>query len=245
MKDERGNRGLKDRVAMDGADILKKASAFPYLSSGSDALDALLGGGYRAGRLLEIFGRSNSGKTQIAMQAALCAARKGDRSLFVDTEGSFRPERIEEIARARGWKSDGVLDKIVYLRADSVAEQAEAISRMNSRQLTAPCKLVVVDTLTRNYSLELPGRSNLANRQGALDVHLSEMARDAFLNERAYLLTNRVTFGSKGDVEIGGRTVEQLVHAAARLERDGTRVKVTLLSTGRSASLQIGAAGVK
>ncbi len=120
----------------------------------------------------------------------------------------------------------------------------ELIRRVGSRQATAACGLVVVDTLTRNFSVELPGRSNLSSRQGALDVHLSEMARDAYLNGRAYVLTNRVTFGAVHDVSIGGRTVEQLVHASLRLEREGGKVRVTLAGTGESVGCQLGASGV-
>ena len=167
---------------MSGEAASRKVASFEFLSTGSKALDGLLGGGYREGRLVELFGRSNSGKSQFAMQAALFAARRGKKCLFVDTEGAFRPERIEEIARARGWEYQAALQKIIYLRADSSAEQMEAVARMNERSATADCRLVVIDTLTRNFSLDLPGRSNLAGRQGAIDVHLSEMARDAFLN---------------------------------------------------------------
>jgi RecA/RadA recombinase len=222
-----------------------RVSAFSYFSSGSKAIDGLLGGGYRIGRLTEVFGRSNTGKSQLAMQAALLAAEEGTRTLFVDTEGSFRPERLEEMAQARGLKSDEILEKILYVRIDSSSEQMETVARMEVRAATAPCKFVVVDTLTRNFSLDLPGRSNLSSRQGALDVYLSQMARDAYLHGRAYLMTNRVTYGNVHDVRIGGRTVEQLVHASLRLERQGNEVKAELLSTGENVIAVLGAAGVQ
>ncbi len=227
-----------------GADAVKRLSSMPVYSSGSAALDGLLGGGYRAGRLVQLFGKSNSGKTQLAMQAVLCAAKAGKRSLFIDTEGTFRPERVVGIANAKTWETDGLLDRIVYLRADSLSEQMEVVSRMNRREATSSCKVVVVDTLTRNFSLELPGSSNLASRQGAINVHLSEMARDAFLNGRAYVLTNRVTFGASYDVGIGGRTVEQLVHASVRLEREKDTVRATLMATGENAVASMGPGGV-
>jgi len=178
------------------------------------------------------------------MQAVLVAARGGIKSLYIDTEGTFRPERIEEIAKARGWGMDGVLEKIVYVRSDSSSEQMEAVRKMGSRLATADCRLVIVDTLTRNFSLDLPGRSNLSSRQGALGIHLSEMARDAYLNARAYVLTNRVTFGASHDVGIGGRTVEQLVGTSLLLEKVKDRIKVTTMSSGKSASAQVGPFGV-
>ena len=227
-----------------GADVVKKTASFPTFSSGSVNLDGLLDGGYRGGRVIEVHGRSNTGKTQLAMQAVLCAAWKNKKALFIDTEGTFRPERLVGMAEARGWNPAGILERIVYLRTDSFAEQMEAVAKMNAREATAACSLVVVDTLTRNFTIGLPGRSNLAERQGALDVYLSETARDAYLNGRAYLLTNRVTFGPSHDVAIGGRTVEQMVHASILLEREGGSVRATKLSTGQSVLASMSKAGL-
>jgi hypothetical protein len=120
----------------------------------------------------------------------------------------------------------------------------EAVRKMSSRSATSECRLVVVDTLTRNFSLDLPGRSNLSSRQGALDLHLSEMARDAYLNCRAYVLTNRVTFGANRDVGIGGKTVEQLVGESVLLERVQGGIRATVISSGRSTSGSVGPFGV-
>lgn len=223
---------------------IRRVSSFPAFATGSASFDALLAGGYRAGTLTLLFGRSNSGKTQLAMQAAMLCAKGGSLALFVDTEGSFRPERVEEIAGMRGLDAAEILRRIVYLRSDSVSEQMDIVRNMAAREETAQCGLVVVDTLTRNFSVELPGRANVSSRQAALNVHLSEMARDAYLNGRAYLLTNRVTFGSDHDVGIGGKTVEQLVGRTVLLERDGSRVRGTLMGSGERAAAEMGKAGI-
>ncbi len=218
--------------------------AYPFITTGSPDVDRLLGGGLKTGRLVSVFGRSNSGKTQLAMQATLCSAREGFYTLFVDTEGTFRPERIEEMARARGWPTEGVLERVVYLRCDSAAEQAEIVRTMPRRKETAECRLVVIDTLSRNFSVELGGEENMPGRQGALNAHLSQMSRDAFLHRRAYLLANRVTFDRAGnDVGIGGRTVSQLVHSALHLEKRDGAVRVTEATGIESASVRIDGAG--
>jgi DNA repair protein RadA len=230
-------------VTATGDEVVRKAASFRFFSSGSKTLDSLLDGGFREGKVVEFYGKSNSGKTQLAMQAALYAAREGPRVLFVDTEGSFRPERLEAMARARGWKTEGLLDRVIYIRTDSSSEQMEVVRMMAMRNTTASCRMVVVDTLTRNFSVELPGRSNLASRQGGLNVHLSEIARDAFLNSRAYVLTNRVTFGAAQDVGIGGKTVDQLLHMSVRLDRQGAQLKGTLAS-GASAIANFGETGI-
>jgi DNA repair protein RadA len=223
---------------------LNRNASFRWLTTGAKLLDDLLGGGYREGTLTEVFGRSNSGKSQLAMQAALFAAMSGTRVLYVDTEGTFRPERLEQIALGRGVDVGGALEMVLTVRSDSAASQMETVRGMQSRSATASCKLVIIDTLTRNFSLELPGRTNLQSRQGALGIHLSEMARDAYINGRAYLLTNRVTFGPTSDVSIGGRTVEQLVRVSVQLEREPSGVRATVRGTGARASLGMGAAGV-
>jgi DNA repair protein RadA len=241
------NRGHRDSTPaeLETADrVVGRVSRFPTFTTGSRNLDEVLGGGYRAGTITLLYGRSNSGKTQLAMQAALRCAQKGKDSLFIDSEGAFRPERVEEMAKARGWDPGALLDRIVYVRTDSVSEQMEAIRMMGARERTALTSLVVVDTLTRNFTLEFPGRSNLSSRQGALNVHLSEMARDAYLNERAYLLTNRVTFGTVQDVGIGGKTVEQLVHRSVFLQREGARVRASVQDSGKSVYAEVGKAGV-
>jgi DNA repair protein RadA len=166
-------------------------------------------------------------------------------SLFIDTEGGFRPERLGEMARARGWHERGLLERIVYLRCNSAAEQSEAVRHMAKRRKTAICKLVAIDTLTRNFTLDLPGRANMPDRQGALDVHLSEMARDAFLNQRAYLMTNRVTFGvGEEDVGIGGRTVAQLVHTSLHLKKEKGQIRIEEEGGGGSCLVAIGESGI-
>jgi len=241
----RASRGDNAEMVIEAAgDAVGRVQSFPLHETGSPAFDELLGGGYRGGTLTEFFGRSNSGKSQLAMQAALVAARAGMKSLYVDTEGAFRPERIEEIARSRGWDTKGALEKIVYARSDSSSEQMEAVRRMAARAATSACRLVIVDTLTRNFSLDLPGRGNLSSRQGALDVHLSEMARDAYLYGRTYVLTNRVTFGATRDVGIGGRTVAQLIGTSVLLEKSQDRIKATVIPGGKTASAPVGPFGV-
>ncbi len=228
-----------------GWDLAKRLAAYPRYPSGSAAIDKLLGGGYKAGRLVMAFGKSSTGKSQLAMQAVLCAAHEGVRSLYIDTEGAFRPERVQEMAKWRGWDAPALLERIVYLRCISAAEQAETVRRMAKRDATASCRLVVIDTLTRNFSLDLPGNANMPGRQGAIDAHLSEAARDAFLNGRAYLLTNRVTFsGVDSDTGIGGRTVAQLVHSSLHLEREGGMVRVSEVSSGSDALVGIGGSGL-
>jgi DNA repair protein RadA len=222
---------MSEHIAL--AEAANKMSDGDFLPTGSSALDQLLGGGFHTGTSCEVYGESNSGKTQLAMQAAMCAAHQGFRSLFIDTEGTFRPERIEEMALERGWDSWQVLRRISYLRAADSTQQVDAIRRLakgrtqggeltkeNSEESSFPYRMVVIDTLTKNFTLDYPGRLGLPRRQGAIDLHLAEISRDAFLNRRAYVLANRVTFASERKVQhIGGLTLSQMINNSLSLVR--------------------------
>ena len=225
---------------------LERVSLLPRFTSGSVALDGLLEGGYRAGSIVEVFGSGGSGKSQLAAQAALLVAAEGGSAVFIDTEGAFRPERVLEMARARRIDSEGLLERIAYIRVDTAAAELDAVLALARRRETAGARFIAIDTFTRNFTLDFPGHSNLPSRQGGLDVTLSEIARDAFLNGRAYLLTNRVTFSQHGgEARIGGRTMEQLVHRSIHLEKHRAAVKATRTSDGATAELgAIGEAGL-
>jgi DNA repair protein RadA len=232
-------------VSFRAGELVARGRTMQMFTTGSEGLDRILGGGYRCGRVYEFYGESGTGKTQLAMQAALCAAGAGARALFIDAEGTLRPERLDSVAHARGWSREGLLDLVQSLRVASAREQMETVTSLAVRPETADSKLVVLDSLTRNFTLDFPGQSNVMSRQGAMDVHLSEMARDAVLHGRAYVLTNRVTFGAQRVVRIGGLTVQQLVSSSVRLERVPDGVSATLEDGGGSTLLRIGARGVE
>ena len=124
------------------------------IHTGSTSIDHLLGGGVHTGTVTDIYGQSGAGKSQLCF--TLCAnyakhSRQDDRILFIDTAGTFRPERISEIAESR--KSGTVLDKIMFVRALSVYDQINAIdliSDINPR-------LIIVDTATELISDEFRG----------------------------------------------------------------------------------------
>ncbi len=121
------------------------------LSTGSKALDSLLGGGVPVPCTLELVGPAGSGKTQLCHQLAVMVqlppARGGlgAKALYVDTEGTFRPERIAEIAKYRGLDPEEALERIVYARARKWGELIDAV-------LGAPhVGVVIVDSLSRLF----------------------------------------------------------------------------------------------
>src|SRR2546428_13996921 len=111
------------------------------------------------------------------------------------------------------------------MRAADASSQIEASKLVHTKAELAGCRMIVVDTVTKNFSVEYPGSKNLTRRQGLLSVYLSGLARDAFLMGRAVLLTNRVTSfrtpAGSGEDHIGGGTLNQLVHRPIHLTREG------------------------
>ncbi len=221
------------------------------LSTGSDTLDSLLGGGLEEARITEVFGASNSGKTQLAIQATVMAAARGWRSVYVDTEATFRPERLEQIARAREIDAATALGSVYAVRAQDVEAQTRALGRMAGDERVASAKLVVVDTVTKNFTLEFPGREKTGRRQGALGAYLNRMALDAYLHRRVVLLTNRVASvpddGASREVDVGGLTLRKFVRKSLRLRREGGKVMANLEmpTTSPPAACRISERGVE
>ncbi len=193
------------------------------LATGSPGIDGLLEGGYGEGRISEVFGPSNSGKTQLAMQATVMAAARGWSSVYVDTEATFRPERVAQMAKARALDEKNVLEKIFCMRALDVEAQSSVLERMAEDPRVSSAKLLVVDTVTKNFTLEYPGKERVGKRQGALGAYLNRVAVDAYLRRRVVLLTNRVASvtrnGVSEDVNVGGLTLARFVGSSVRLRR--------------------------
>jgi len=235
-KDEARSDQLK---AMSFAEALKVTRGLGKLSTGSDALDALLGGGYEEGKIAEVYGASNSGKTQLAIQATVMASAMGWRSVYVDSESKFRPERVEQMARARGIDEKVALESIYSVRARDVEDQTRVLERMADDPRVSSAKLVVVDTVTKNFTLEFPGRERTGRRQGALGAYLNRVAIDAYLHRRVVLLTNRVASvpreGMSDEVDVGGLTLQKFVGKSLHLKREGAFVyaNVELPEAGR------------
>jgi len=212
------------------AEALETAKGLGKLSTGSAGLDGLLGGGYEEGKITEVFGASNTGKTQLATQATVMAAAKGWRSVYVDTESTFRPERVLQMAESRSLDSRAALESVYSLRARDVEAQSHVMKRMADDPRVSSAKLVVVDTVTKNFSLEFPDR--VGRRQGALGVYLNRIAIDAYLHRRVVLLTNRVASitrnGMSQDVNVGGLTLGRFVSKSVRLLREGGYVYASI-----------------
>jgi RecA/RadA recombinase len=183
------------------------------ISTGSAAIDSLLGGGVRGGMVTDIFGESGSGKTQMCFTLCANCIRGGSRAVFIDTAGTFRPERIVEISG-----STNALEKITFLRALNTLDQSNAVNRV----IDINPQLIVIDTLTSLFSSEYSG----PGRHLAVMKHLHRLALFAINSGCAMIVTNMVRTAPITVVDQAGRNVAQAVIPSQQREYLGSSVSI-------------------
>jgi len=196
-------------------EYMERRRSIGKVSTGSKALDKLLGGGIETQAITEVFGEFGSGKTQLAHTLAVTAQLPpeegglGGSVIWIDTENTFRPERIRQIAEERGLDPEEVLKNIYVARAFNsnhqmlLVEKAEDIIKEHA-STDRPVKLLIVDSLMAHFRSEYVGRGTLAERQQKLAKHLSDLHRLADLYDIAVFVTNQVQ--SKPDAFFGDPT---------------------------------------
>jgi len=149
-------------------------------------IDELIGGGLEEGSVTEFYGEYGSGKTQIAFTLATCV--EGE-VIFIDCEGTFKPERIKEIAEKRGLNPEEVLKKIHLIQPMTVKEQMAALNKIPKN---VKPQLLIVDGLTTLFREEYIGREYLVTRQGLLRQHIHALKTYARENKVVCVVTNQV-----------------------------------------------------
>lgn len=180
-----------------GEDILKKRELVQKISTSSKSFNDLVGGGFETGAIVECFGEFGSGKTQIghilSVQTQLLD-EKDPVTVYIDTENTFRPERIKDIATGLGLDPDKVLKNIRVARAFNSDHQmllAEKVEDLIKNQ-GLNVKLVVVDSLTAHFRAEFIGRGTLAERQQKINKHMHILLKLADMNNLCVYVTNQV-----------------------------------------------------
>ena len=185
---------------VDGMEFAKKRANVSYVTTGSKNLDELLGGkGIESGAITEAFGAFGSGKTQLGLSLAVnvqLPVEKGGASgkaVYIDTEGTFRPERIKQIAEGLDANPEMVLKNILVARAFNSDHQVLLLEKVGEMIKNGePIKLVVIDSLTAHFRAEYSGRGQLAERQQKLNRYMNDLIRLADRCGFAVFVTNQV-----------------------------------------------------
>ena len=193
-------RKMMDLGFQDGLEFAEKRKEVFYITTGSTQLNNLLGGkGLETKAITEVFGAYGSGKTQIGLSLAVkvqLPIEQGGaegKAVFIDTEGTFRPERIKQMATAQGLNADGVLKNILVARAFNSDHQILLIDKIGELIKNGePIRLVVIDSLTAHFRAEFSGRGQLADRQQKLNKYLHNLMRMAEQFNVGIYVTNQV-----------------------------------------------------
>ena len=213
-------RKMMDLGFQDGLEFQKKREEVRNITTGSKNLDNLLGGrGIETKAITEAYGAYGSGKSQLGFQLAVnvqLPLEKGGangKAVFIDTEGTLRPERIKQISEAIGANPEKVLKNILIARAFNADHQILLIDKIGEMiKNNEPIKLVVIDSLTAHFRAEYAGRGMLADRQQKLNKYLHSLMRLAETYNLAIYVTNQVMANPAmmfGDptVAVGGNIV--------------------------------------
>ncbi len=193
-----------------GLEVLEKRKQIARITTGSKALDALLGGGIETGSITECYGAFGSAKTQLAHQLSVNVQLPKNQgglngnALYIDTEQTFRPERIIQMAEALGLKGEDVLKNIFVARAYNSDHQILLVEKAKDIIKKENIRLIIVDSVTAHFRADYSGRGNLAERQQKLNKHLHTLQRYADAYNLAVYITNQVM--AKPDVFFGDPT---------------------------------------
>ncbi|WP_048054558.1 DNA repair and recombination protein RadA [Acidianus hospitalis] len=228
IKEARDALDIRFKTALE---VKKERMNVRKITTSSQALDGLLGGGIETRTMTEFFGEFGSGKTQICHQISVnvqLPPEKGGlsgKAVYIDTEGTFRWERIEAMAKAAGLDPDTAMDNIYYMRAINSDHQIAIGDDLQEFIAKNPSvKVVIVDSVTSHFRAEYTGRENLAARQQKLNKHLHQLTRLAEIYDLAVIITNQVMarpdmFYGDPTVAVGGHTLYHVPGIRVQLKK--------------------------
>jgi len=211
-----------------GVEVQERRKRVNTLSTGSKAVDGILGGGLMSQSISEVYGEFRTGKTQLAHTMSVVTQLPPElggasgKVAYIDTEGTFRPDRIRSIADRFGVDGNMALENILYARAFNSEHQMELINECSLRFAEdKDFKLLIIDSIMALFRVDFSGRGELSERQQKLAQMLSKLTKLSEEYNISVLLTNQVqsdpgatmTFVAGGALKpIGGHI---LSHASA------------------------------
>jgi len=193
-------RGMMNLGFTDAVEFDRKRKDIHYITTGSGNFNSLLGGkGVESRAITEAYGAFGSGKTQLGLTLAVNVQLPKDqggangKAVYIDTEGTFRPERIRQIAEAIGANPEKVLKNILVARAFNSDHQMLLLDKITEMIKDGETiKLIVIDSLTAHFRAEFSGRGQLADRQQKLNRYLHHLMRLAEQHNLVVYVTNQV-----------------------------------------------------
>ncbi|MHA2202402.1 MAG: DNA repair and recombination protein RadA [Candidatus Hodarchaeales archaeon] len=219
-------------------EVLERRRNMLKVTTGSASLDDLFGGGIESGSMTELYGEFRTGKTQIAHQLCITAQlpremgglnvddKEPIKVVYIDTEGTFRPERILDMSKR--WEGDldikQVLKNIMHGRAYNSDHQMVLAEKVAKDSQTERIGLLIVDSLISHFRAEYVGRGTLAGRQQKLNQHIHTLLKVAEVSNLAVIVTNQVhskpdMFFGDPTAPVGGNIVAHASHTRVYLRK--------------------------
>ena len=179
-------------------ELYNKRKNIERISTGSKNFDELLGGGIEVNALTEIYGEFGSGKTQICHTSSVTVQQKESEGgleggvIYIDTENTFRPERIVSISKSRNIDYIKVLENIIVAKAFNSAHQELIIQEIGNIIESKNIKLLVLDSAISHYRAEYLGRGTLSERQQKINKLMHMLIRICETYKIAIILTNQI-----------------------------------------------------
>lgn len=211
-----------------------------FIPTGSKSLDGLLGGGIPSGRVTEFAGASGTGKTQLLLSATVECVRNGGRVLFVETQGKMRPERLAQIAEARGLSYDVVLSSVDVLMARSADRM---VAEVRSAFRGHAYRYLMVDSLSDLFY----AGGDMSRSLSFLSLFCRDLAFEAVANGTVVAVSNGVRYNPKAGttVPLGDEYIAPYIHGRVWLSRSGAELFALRPEIGAKAAFRIGLQGVK
>jgi DNA repair protein RadA len=216
------------------ADIeLEKRKSLLRCTTGARALDELLLGGIETQAITEFYGEFGSGKSQICHTLCVTSQQPpeegglGGGVILIDTEGTFRPERVDQIARARRLDSDETLKRIAICKAYNSSHLELIVKSMGKYIEDFKAKMIIIDSIISLHRAEFAGRGTLADRQQRLNGIMHKLVRIAEIYNVAIVVTNQVqstpdTFFGDPTKPAGGHVIGHASTYRIYLRKAGT-----------------------
>lgn len=225
-------KGLVPMEFKTAFDALEDRKHLVTLTTGSVELDKLLEGGIETGSITEIFGEFRTGKTQlchtvcVTAQMSISDGGAEGKAIYIDTEGSFRPKRLEQIAERFGLDPTAALENVAYARAHNSEHQMELLKTAAAIMSQDRYSLMVVDSATALFRTDYMGRGELSERQMQMAQFLRQLTRLAEEFGIAVLITNQVvanpdgmSFAKDATKPIGGNIIAHASTTRLRLRK--------------------------
>lgn len=229
------SRKLSDSGFKTCTQLVEKMKSRVRISTGASKLDQMLGGGVESTMITEMFGEFRCGKTQLCHSLAVTAqlppnmGGANGKVVYIDTEGTFRPERIRQIAESKGVSADAAMDNILYARAHTSEELVSLMVDAASLMISDEDRyaLLIVDSIMGGFRVDYAGRGELSERQQKLGQAMTKLQKLSEEFNVAVVLTNQVMADPGGGCAfmpslpkpVGGHVLAHLCHTRLQLRK--------------------------